>query len=327
MTARGFYPFFDRAADWFPAPVIAKGVVCLLLGIGFLWAGFPFLAVLIGSGVAALYYGSHTFRGMLRHLDLWSEPAGSEIYRKTIGGVLRDRNFVAAGILFGVVNTWMGRQFGVPQDLANRAIEFGGFFVVGFVCGMAVLGILGVAATVHSFTTSGKVRFDYTEPDHCGGMGFLGDALLKFGAVTLIEGVLIWLYLRHTRWDYLNAAPVAALGMFWAAFPFLLSLIVWLLPAQFVGRALEDYKVREEGLLQSRLSELRKRIENPALPAPDREEARKEYDYRVALRVELYRMQTSPFSLLAAAKYAAVFLVHGAAAVSELKGVFGKILG
>jgi hypothetical protein len=327
MTARGFYPFFDRAAEWFPAPVVAKGAVALLLGIGFVPAGFPFLGALIGCGMAALYYGTHTFRGMFPHLDLWSEPEGGEIYRKTVGRVLRDRNFVAAGVFFGIVNTWMGREFGVPKDVANQAIDFGGFFVVGFVCGMAVWGILGVAATVHSFTASGKVRFDYTDPDHCGGMGFLGEALLKFGAVTLIEGVLIWLYIRHTKWDHLNVGPVAALGLFWAAFPFLLSLIVWLLPAQMVSRALEDYKVREEGLLQSRLSELRKRIENPALPALDRDEARKEYDYRVALRAELYRMQTSPFSLLAAAKYAAVFLVHGAAAVSELKGVFGKVLG
>ena len=205
----------------------------------------------------------------------------------------------------------------------GRIALFTGFFVVGFICGMAALGIFGVLHVIKTFMRASDLEKDYSAPDRCGGMLFLGEALVKFSSVTLVMGVLIAIFIVNFPWTGRDKIIVKAVMWFWIAFPFFLSLLVLLAPATEINRVLSDYKVKEEDKMDSRLAILRIKIDDPNLPAADQEAARKDYEYYAKVRSEIYDMRTWPFGISSSVQYATLFVTNAGAMV--WKGV-GKLI-
>ena len=336
MRQPGLQPFYDRITLRLPgpSPIIWKVFFCAFLGLSFLVAHFRtvgaamfgdwswLLSVLITSSLLLLYYATHTLRGMLPQMDRRLNKKGEEYYRArqayfvSLKKTLRDRNFVLAGLLFGAINCLMGYSFGVPYPEARgRATIFAGFFVVGFICGMAALGIYGVLDMIKAFMGGmGEENggLDYSAPDGSGGTLFLGEALVKFGSVTLTMGVLIALYIVNFQWvgdGYL----IKALRWFWIAFPFAASLIVVLAPSAEINRVLSEYKVEKEELLDDKLAELRTLSDDPNLNMSEREAARKDYEYYNKLRAEVYKMRTWPYNISSSLQYVGIFIGNAAA--------------
>ena len=135
---------------------------------------------------------------------------------------LSDRNFVLAGSFFGTLNCSLGYSFGLPysNEPAIISVLFGYFFV-GFVGGMGVLGIYGVFVAISEFSHILKPSLDFTSPDNCGGTLFIGAALVVFGSVTMIAGVMISIYILKTNWAEDHSRWVIALKYFWIVFPYL----------------------------------------------------------------------------------------------------------
>lgn len=333
MRQPGFQPFYDRITLRLPgpSPIIWKVFFSALLGLSFLVAHFRtvgapmfgdwswLLSVLITSSLLLLYYATHTLRALLPQMDRRLNKKGEEYYREqqfyfvTLKRTLGDGRFVVAGLLFGTLNCLLGYKFGVPYlEARGRATIFAGFFVVGFICGMAALGIYGVLDTVKAFMRAENIGLDYSAPDGSGGTLFLGEALVKFGSVTLTMGVLIALFIVNFGWIG-DSYFVKALRWFWIAFPFAASLLVVLAPSAEINRILSEYKVDKEEQLDDKLAELRTLCDDPNTAATEREAARQDYEYYNKLRAKVYKMRTWPYNVSSSLQYGGIFIGNATA--------------
>ena len=332
MGEKKFLPFYERIASRIPGYVVGRVVVSGLLGFAFITAHYLsignqvfgrepfddwswFLGVLIGAAMLCLYYSTHTLRTMFPEMDTRLHPGGNEVYMRALTNALSDYNFVRAGFVFGLLNCAFGYSFGLPYTKGSAIFTIlGGYFLAGFVCGMAVWGIYGVSVSISAFSRKAKSSFDFTSPDHCGGTLFLGDALIVFSSVTLFVGVMISIYILKTHWTRDNTWWVMSLKSVWIVFPYASSLVALIAPAVPINKQLREYKIKQEVILQKRLSEIRKRLENED-SAAERKDLREDYGFQQNTRKELHAMRTWPFGLGANLKYLLVFatnsVVHG----------------
>lgn len=201
-----------------------------------------------------LYYATYTFRAMFPHMKIRLEATNSgtpeNAYRDPIKEYLNDLSFLQFGFLFAVLNCIVGGALGVQYDeFWPKITTYIGLFLAGFVCGMPVAGIRGVVITLTRYIDQGQPKVDYTNPDGCGGFLFLGEALIKFSAVTLIVDLLLSIYILEVKWipasNSLNTIVQAIMWM-WIALPFLLSLTILLAPASRANHALMNHKIQME---------------------------------------------------------------------------------
>lgn len=317
-----FRPFLDRFS------VLTRVLLSIFIGASFVWIQYWsldskerthywwLLGAMISCATLFFCYATAVFRAALWEMYAKTDSPEQTVYFQEVLTELSDRRFLQAAIFFGCLNAVMGILFGVPYSgiLAKMVAVFG-FFVVGFACGMPAQGIYGVVKVVDAFAGEEKLRLDYTDPDGCGGLRFLGTALVRFSSITLIMGVLIAWYILHTSWTHTNSPLVQGVFAFWIAFPFLLSLLVLFVPASAISRRLKAFKLENSKTLQSRIDSLRNEFENSSHDARRHEILEKIYDYHVKLRMELYAMRTWPYNLNSGVKYSSVFLVNAGAAL------------
>lgn len=306
-----------------------------LLGVGFLalhylavgrsmlsdWSWM--VGVMLTAAPLCLFFATNALRKLLPHLDRRLAPGGDAQYKAVLFGLLSDRRMASAGVVFGILNCGMGLAFGPPNiaGAAGAATYYGGLFVLGFVCGMAAYGIYGVVRTLEAYFRSQKISIDFTAPDRCGGLRVLGQAVVKFAAVTLVMGVLIALYILLVEWQRDDELFVQLLMAAWLALPFVLSLIVLILPALAAHERLTEYKETRDYEMQGRLAELRRKLTAGELSPAEREAFHASYDYQEELRTKLYRMRTWPFSLAQGAEYATFFVANGFVSIPGVKKV------
>jgi hypothetical protein len=318
-----FFPFYERVTIRIPVYIIDKLLVSALLGLIFLAAHYFsvgnkvfndwswFLSVLIGTAMLCLYYATHTLRTIFPEMDMRLRPDRDEVYMTPLKRILSDRNFVLAGLLFGLLDCGFGYAFGLPyaEGLAVFTI-LGGFFLAGFVCGMAAFGICGVSVAINAFSRKVKRTLDFTSPDRCGGTGFLGEALVIFSSVTLIAGVMISVYILKTEWTRDHTWYIASLKWFWVVFPYVMSLVALIVPAVGINKALREYKLEQEVVLRDHLTGIRKRLENNKIDVTGRNALREDYEFQRSMRSDLHRMRTWPYGLGANLKYLTVFVAN-----------------
>jgi hypothetical protein len=192
-----------------------------------------------------------------------------------------------------------------------------GYFIAGFVGGMAVWGIYGVIKVVNAFSDEAAASFDFTSPDRCGGAGFVGDSLIVFSSVFLIVGVMISIYMLKT---WADADMVLFLvKAFWIVFPYACSLLALFGPAIPIARELRQYKIEQEIILQSQLNKVRTGLEASA-DATTRKDLRDHHDFLQNRRKDLHAMRTWPFGLGANLKYLTVFATNVSVHVSSNAG-------
>ena len=137
-----------------------------------------------------LYIATSTLHALLSRMAIYS--AHNRAYHDRLKDTLSDRNFVFVGAFFGTLNCVLGYSFGLPYSNGPAIISIlFGYFLVGFVSGMGVLGIFGVFVAMSVFARELKPSLDFTSPDNCGGTQFIGEALVVFSSVTLIAGVCV----------------------------------------------------------------------------------------------------------------------------------------
>jgi hypothetical protein len=321
MDDPSFVPFYERLIARFPGYITGRVLVCLLPGLAFLGLHYAsagrkvfqdwswFLAALIGAAMLCLYYATHTMRTLLPEMNIWLRPGGERVYMTALTRILSDRNFVLAGLFFGLLNCAIGISFGLPYSEAPaRATILIGYFLAGFVCGMAVLGIYGICVSIGAFCRNATRSFDFTAPDRCGGTQFLGDALVIFASVTLIVGVMISVYIVETEWTGGNAWWIVALKSSWIVFPYAMSLIALVVPALPINHALRAYKIEQEVLLQDRLAEIRRSLEESHADPAKLKDLREDYKFEQSVREDLHRMRTWPYGTNAKVNYIIVLI-------------------
>jgi len=315
-----FYPFYERLNVKLAGTVVSKIGISALLGLAFLALHYAaigkqvfsdwswFLAVLIGVVMLCLYFATATLRTLVAALVLQRPPPGKLASLTALTRILSDRNFVFAGSLGGLVNCIAGYSFGLPYAGAPAAITILiGYFLAGFICGMAVLGIYAVCVTIVRFSETPGHFFDFTAPDGCGGTLFVGQALVVFSSVSLIAGVMISIYIIKTNWTGQELWWAASLKGFWIVAPYIMSLLVLIVPAIPLHSELLRFKEEQEVLLKRRLAEIRKSLEDHQSDAAQRKDLRDDYEFGQSVRRDLHKMRTWPFGTGTGLTYIGVF--------------------
>jgi hypothetical protein len=338
-----FFPFYQRVAAAAPGYLIGELGVALGLGGGFLglraWAVGPeifadwswLLALLIATAMLCLYYATHTLHGLLPDMSLVLRKGDGTanrdaVFMEPIERLLSDRRFIIAGLLVGLFNCGVGWALGAPCEGARDcATLFFGFFLAGFVCGMAVLGIYGVTVALTEFGRNAKSGLDDSAPDRCGGVQFIGEGLVVFSSVTLIVGVLISLYILNVPWTRERNWSVNLLEWFWIAFPFLMSLVILMAPAVPLNEALRQYKVEREAWLQDELARIAASLESEDNTAKRKDQRDQAAEYQ-AVRKDLHTMGTWPHGISANLKYLGIFAANMLASANTVTSVLPKLL-
>lgn len=331
MDDKQFYPFYEKFSDVVRLPVVGKLLVSVLLAGLFLVPHFCvirintsdinqvllrwdwMLGVIIFFAMFTLYYATYTFRNLFLLLDvLWKPHEGHPGYITYINQTLSDRTFLTAACAFGFANLMVGLCFGLPDSITStwERISLGwGYFLVGFVCGLPVGGIYGVIKVIVYLAREGTFELDYTSPDGCGGVRFLGDAIVKFSAVTLMVGVLISIYIINANWEREHDFLVNFLMWVWIAFPYILSLLIVIVPSVGINQLLRQYKFQKDCEFKGNLKELFNKINSLNNDESTQISDLKERHERItALRTQLYQMRTWPFGLSENYKYSVIFI-------------------
>lgn len=322
MNHSSFSPFYERPAKWFSGFMVGEFIVSLTLGLLVLAALYAsigndiftdwsaFLPVIISTAMFSLYIATYTLRSIFPEMDARLHPKSSDIYMEPLNRYLSNERFVLTGIFFGVVNCLFGDQFGLPytDNTVTILTLFFSYFVVGFVCGMAAYSIFAVSISINAFTKEARHSLDYSSPDNCGGTKVIGDALIIFGGVTLIIGVMISVYILKAQWTGGNDWWITSLKAFWIIFPYLMSLTALIVPSSVINSALKEYKLNQEIILKERLSSIREKLEQPEVNPARIKELREDYEFLKSTRTELYKMRTWPIDIGANYKFLSVFL-------------------
>src|ERR1700722_19007850 len=123
-----FFPFYERFDVKPLGNVISKICISACLGFVFLalhcatnggeiyddWS--PFLAFLISATMLCLYYSTATLRTLVSALVRQRPPSTKKTSLPGLKSLLSDRNFILAGLFFGILNCIVGYNFGSPYS-------------------------------------------------------------------------------------------------------------------------------------------------------------------------------------------------------------------
>ena len=339
--------FYDKFLGKYEIPAFLKLGICILLGAIFLLTHYfsspdffefnsVFLAAIITGAMLALYYATHELKLVIPEMDKRISPKNAVTESTAVvdkfNAMLSTRHFIFCGMGFAIINCILGTLFGIPQIeysempgyTSYELTLYFGFFLSGFVCGMAVLGIFSVARIFNLYGSQLKNSIDFTAPDQCGGTLFVGNSLMVFGSITLIVGMLITIYILRTEWD--NDKPFAQyLRTFWILFPYAMSLMALLAPAISLNKTLIKYKRSQEAKLRAELHEIKRIIDEPGEPAPS--ELYERYEFIKGLREQVHNMRTWPYGITANMQFLGVVIVNtyavSQAAPEELRKIVG----
>lgn len=166
----------------------------------------------------------------------------------------------------------------------------------------------------------------YTNPDGCGGILFLGQALIKFSGVTLLVGVLISIFILEFGWSQRTDTfvdVVRAVMWMWIAFPFVLSLAILLAPASRANQLLMNHKIEKEVEVALDLNKTQADL-GEARDADRREALRREIDRLGSLRKQLHQMRVWPLNATTHISFGILFVTNAVAAFESIRGLIHK---
>jgi hypothetical protein len=326
-----FHPFYWRIVSTSRRPVLAQLRFAVVLGLAFLVphlvttgkAMFDDLSwmvgVMIASAMLLLFYATSTLLGVIAEADTRVSSQSRHSYLDPLQFSLSDGKFIFAGIFFGALNCVMGHAFGVHYAaVSSKVTIFFGFFLVGFVAGMAAYGLAGVFGFMHGFVQA-QPALDYRDPDRCAGTSFLGQALVKFSVLNLVMGVMISVYIVFAPWTHRSQVLVRILMWAWIAFPFIVSFAHLLGPGSVVHVLLQRYKKKMYAVIAAEVRSTREKLN---ADHGDTRALREELEYNLKLQNEIYRLRTWPFSLASTAHFAIAFCVDAIPAFAEIAKLF-----
>jgi hypothetical protein len=305
------------------------------------------LPLLISTAVLFLYLATYVLRSMLREMEVRLKTAQqNDDVKPLVEGLisnLSDVRFLAAGFFFGALNAYLGYKFGLPYCAPIEHCYVWGvlenwqgvgilvsYFAAGFACGMPVLGILGVCTLINDFAGKARKTFDQTAPDGCAGTSFIGEALIIFSTVTLIVGVMISIYIVRTQWTEAHVWWVEPLKRIWIAFPYLMSLVVLVVPCLPMVRELRAYKFEKERSLKERLAGLRKELgEGPIDPETQKADSER---VQMVQKVwnDLYQVRLWPLGMDVNSKYLSALaggsILHVVGTLKEIPSWLTKLI-
>lgn len=303
-------PFYERFLWKGMNPFIAKIFFSAILGGSFLishllimkedffndWSWF--LAALIIASMLCVYYATHTLRSLLPEIEARLGKNAKIEFKQLLIDQLSDKKLIRTGIILGTVNCLFAYFFGFPYKnliAANISLTYG-YFIAGFVSGMAIQGIYGITILMHRYADTAKESYDFTASDQCGGTGYLGIAIYIFSLVSLIVSIMISVYILKTDWGNEEKNYFRLIQWFWIIFPYVVSICALIAPAIPINMQLRQYKREEDSTIQEKINEIRQQLQHGGLVLSEVKTLREEYAYQLSIRDKLHGMRTWPFS-------------------------------
>ena len=271
-----FIPFYEKLINRLKVPFYLGGMLFCLpflafhIGLGMLfkvdtlrdWSWI--LSLLMGYTFILLVWNTQHLRKLTLNLFHFNE---SELERfhttiiRQLEGILSNKRLLGYGLLFGAINTSFGVIYGIWYAnsflVASIMLQF---FVEGFICGMAVCGIVGVVKLISTFSGQTEIAINYRDPDKCGGMSKIGNTLLIFSITSLSVGVLISLYIYLSPWTH-RTQPIVKYSIYgWMAFPHFAAISVLLLPMLKLHHMLEKFKTLYDRLISRQCRGIRNEL-------------------------------------------------------------------
>lgn len=312
MTYKDFYPFYERGVETILGGFMGRVLFAMALGVAVLgihylgigravFANYGWiLSIIVVVAGLSLFYATHTFRMLLPKLAGRLSREQQAGFLSLVKVHLSDKKFFISGLVFGALNILMGVAFGLPavyHALTAKVSVLTGYFVAGFVCGLAVWGIIGVTRCISAIAEDNESFFDYTSHDKCGGTQFIGWALLVFSTVTLVVGVLISVYISFTDWRHKGSIIVEVLYAGWIMLPYIASVFVLVVPAISINRSLSRYKIEKDRKFTESIRSIFGELERKDISLERKSELYADYEFQTNMRKELHEMRTWPFSV------------------------------
>lgn len=311
MTYDHFKPFYCRLISSRNNGFVEKFLFSFFLGLVVLCLHFIaidnivfhnygwILSFIITIASLSLYYATFTFKRLFPLLNNYLEEKEKKSFLFNVKKDLSDSLFIFYGFIFAILNCFMGIIFGLPQiyeSLFDKIVIISSYFLAGFICGVALCGIVGVSNVITNlFLTDEHSFVDYTADDKCGGTQFIGWALITFSLVTLIVGVLISSYISFTCWENKDSLLVNLFYYGWICLPYIASIFVLIIPSISINKLLTRYKIEENQKLSDRITEIFLELENKNISAERKDELYRDYQFQKNMRATLYQMRTWPF--------------------------------
>ncbi|HEX7027965.1 MAG TPA: hypothetical protein VF268_12045 [Gammaproteobacteria bacterium] len=340
MTYDDFCPFYEkgiaRMGGFVGKVLFSISLGAAVLAIHYLGIGKTvfenygwILSIIVLVASLSLFYATHTFRMLLPKLAGCMHTEQQARLMSLVASYLSDRRFVISGLVFGCLNSLMGLLFGLP-DVYDSAWKVAsiltGYFIAGFVCGLALCGIVGVAKCISAISNNNESLFDYTSHDKCGGTQFIGWALLVFSVVTLIVGVLITLYISFTQWEYKRSAIVNVFYASWIVLPYVASIFVLVVPAISINKSLARYKIEKDKRFAGSITAIFDELERNDVSPGRKSELYADYEFQTRMRKELHEMRTWPFSIGTNSTYFFTLASSAFATITSVNKWLGKFV-
>jgi len=188
------------------------------------------------------------------------DPSDRKLYL-ILRDTLKTQSIILFGIFFGGLNTGLGLFYGIWYDVIVLNISLLVlFFFVGFICGLAICGIVGVIRLVNCVCSMKNLHLDLTSDDGCGGTSTIGNMLLKFSAVSLAAGFSIAYYIYNSPWANKGWFPVTFTIYLWMLFPHMAAVAVLLVPLLKLHNVLKIYKTHHLKKLKEKRDVMRKNV-------------------------------------------------------------------
>ncbi len=306
MIVEKFNPFFCRYLKKGFIPLFSKVLISLFAGALFI---IPRLSIssktrdfvedksyLIGLIIVVafltLYYATYTLKELLHKMHSFLNVENPDEFFKKYIHSLRDIKFILFGIAFSILNTSIGIYLGI-KDVGSVYfyVLIWGYFLAGFICGMAVLGIYTVLNLMHNYAKHEGLQLDYRSPDNCGGLQFIGNSVLKFCLVIILTGSLIAGYILFAPWQS-DGIFRSIVKNFWIVFPFLAAITITFSPIHDFSKLLIAFKNTKDAEFSNEILNL------DALRTEENPEELKEINDKIDRleeeRTKVFKMNTIP---------------------------------
>ena len=333
-------PFYEKFINQLKVPFYLGGMLFCLPFLAFhIFLGMLFkvdtltdwswiLSLLMGYTFILLVWNTQHLRKLTLNLFHFNE---SEIERfhttiiKQLEGILSNKRLLGYGFFFGGINTSFGVIYGIwyvnSYLVASIMLQF---FVEGFICGMAVCGIVGVVKLISTFSGQNEIAINYRDPDKCGGISKIGNTLLQFSITTLSVGVLISLYIYLSPWTH-RAQPIVKYSIYgWMAFPHFAAISVLLLPMLKLHHMLEKFKTLYDRLISRQCGSIRNELISKLMHSTDPKDflhyifAVIHYNQMTDLHSKVNNLCTWPFDSRSGLIYIVSFFVTSLVPITQL---------
>lgn len=178
----------------------------------------------------------------------YTSPTYFELLRKALG----KKYLLLSGSFFGLLNAVFGHTFGIwYKELLPQIIFILHYFLVGFICGVAIVGIIAVIISINSLVKEKNIILNLFSNDRCFGTSVIGNELLLYSLISLSAGLFISFYIYQSPWNNKNSGIIQFITYFWIAFPHLAAVTVLFFPVYKLHTVIRDYKYKIRFLLIS----------------------------------------------------------------------------